>query len=162
MKTLLLMRHAKSSWKDATLRDFDRPLNSRGRHAAPLMAAHMRRKKLRPDLIISSPAVRARQTAALVVEHAGLAAELRYDERIYEADAARLLEVISQADERAGELMLVGHNPGMEDLIRVLTGADELMPTAALARVELDIERWAKVRPQAGRLSWVARPKEIE
>ncbi|HYP54528.1 MAG TPA: histidine phosphatase family protein, partial [Pyrinomonadaceae bacterium] len=145
MKTLLLMRHAKSSWKDVTLRDFDRPLNKRGRRAAPLVAAFMRRKKLRPDLILSSPAERARETAALVIEHAGLSAELRYDERIYEADAARLLEVVAQADERAGELMLVGHNPGMEELIKALTGADELMPTAALARVELDVETWAKV-----------------
>lgn len=162
MKTLLLMRHAKSSWKDAALRDFDRPLNRRGLLAAPLMAAFMRRKKLRPDLILASPAERARQTAALVIEHAGLSSELRYDERIYEADAPRLLEVVSQADERADELMLVGHNPGMEDLIKALTGADELMPTAALARVELDVEKWARVRPQTGRLAWVARPRELE
>ena len=162
MKTLLLMRHAKSSWDDPSLRDFDRPLNKRGLRAAPLMAAHLRRKKLRPGLVVASPAERAKQTASLVVEHAGLTAELRHDERIYDADLPRLLEVVSQLDAGAEEVLLVGHNPGMEELLTHLTGAQERMPTAALARLELDVEAWADVRPGCGRLAWVVRPKELE
>ena len=162
MKTLLLLRHAKSSWDDPTLRDFDRPLNKRGLRAAPLMAAHMRRKKLRPALVVSSPAERARQTAALVVEHAGLASQPRFDERVYDAELSRLVEVVSQLDDASDEVLLVGHNPGMEELLTYLTAEHERMPTAALARLELDVDKWADVRERCGRLAWVARPKELE
>lgn len=114
MKTLYLLRHAKSSWKDPGLQDYDRPLNGRGREAAPVVGRLIRKTKLRVDLLLSSPAARARQTAALVQESAGLSAELLYDERIYEADAVALLEVVTQATESADALMLVGHNPGLE------------------------------------------------
>lgn len=162
MKTLLLMRHAKSSWKDADLRDFERPLNERGRKSAPLMGRLMRRRKLQPELVVSSPAERARQTAALVVESAAIKSPVRYDERIYEASAAQLLEVVSQSDEAAETVLFVGHNPGMEELIEALTGAQERMPTAALACVTLDVEKWSKTRPGAGRLEWVVRPKELD
>ncbi|HEV2761488.1 MAG TPA: histidine phosphatase family protein [Pyrinomonadaceae bacterium] len=162
MKTLLLLRHAKSSWDDPSLRDFDRPLNKRGKRAAPLMAAHMRRKKVRPSLVVSSPAERAKQTALLVSEHAGFASPPRFDERIYDAELSTLVEVVSQLDDSADEVLLVGHNPGMEELLTHLTGAQERMPTAALARLELDVERWADVRAACGRLAWVARPKELE
>src|SRR5687767_5425472 len=133
MKALYLLRHAKSSWKEPGLQDFDRPLNNRGREAAPLVGRLIRKGKLRIDLLLSSPAVRARQTAALVREAAGLTAELLYDERIYEADADALLEVVRQAADSADALMLVGHNPGMEELLKLLTGEEEQMPTAALA-----------------------------
>lgn len=161
MKALYLLRHAKSSWKEPGLQDFDRPLNNRGREAAPLVGQFIKKGRLRVDLVLSSPATRARQTAALVKESANLSAELLYDERIYEADAARLLEVVRQAAESADALMLVGHNPGMEELLELLTGEREEMPTAALACVSLDVEKWGKVREGAGRLAWVVRPKEL-
>ena len=161
MKALYLLRHAKSSWKEPGLQDFDRPLNNRGREAAPLVGQLIRKGKLRIDLLLSSPAVRARQTAALVKEAAGLYAELLYDERIYEADADALLEVVRQAADSADALMLVGHNPGMEELLELLTGETAQMPTAALACVALDIEKWGKVREGAGRLEWLVRPKEL-
>ena|SRR5215218_7389602 len=160
MKTLYLLRHAKSSWKETGLRDFDRPLNGRGREAAPLVGRFIRKKKLRVDLILSSPAARARQTAALVKESAGLSAELRYDERVYEADAARLLEVVTQADDSADAVMLVGHNPGVEELLTFLTGESRSMTTAALACLSLDAEKWGKARERSGRLEWLVRPKE--
>lgn len=162
MKTLLLLRHAKSSWKDAALRDFERPLNERGRRAAPLMGRFLRRQKLRPDLVLSSPAERARETAAFVVESAGLAGRLRYDERIYEATAERLLEVVSQIEDSCEQALLVGHNPGTEELIELLTGERAAMPTAALACVALDVEKWDKARRGCGRLEWVVRPKELD
>jgi phosphohistidine phosphatase len=161
MKTLYLLRHAKSSWKDPDLQDFDRPLNGRGREAAPLVGRFIRKRKLRLDLVLSSPAARARQTAALVKDSAGLAAKLLYDERIYEADAALLLEVVIQTAESVDTLMLVGHNPGMEELLTLLTGEEHRMATAALACVALDVEKWAKVKARAGRLEWLVRPKEL-
>lgn len=161
MKTLYLMRHAKSSWKDSTLQDFDRPLNGRGREAAPLVGRLVRKRKLRVDLILSSPAARARQTAVLVKESAGLDAELLYDERIYEADAARLVEVVAQAGESAEALMLVGHNPGMEELLTLLTGESRSMQTATLACISLDVEKWGKAREHSGRLEWLVRPEEL-
>jgi phosphohistidine phosphatase len=162
MKRLLLLRHAKSSWNDAGLADFDRPLNERGLRAAPLMGRFMRERKLRPDLVLCSPAQRARQTAALLAEAAGLSAPLRYDGRIYEATAARLVEVLSQAEEEAREILLVGHNPGLEELLALLTGEARRMPTAALACIELDTDNWAKLAARSGRLEWHVKPKELE
>ena len=160
MKRLFLLRHAKSSWSDPRLADFDRPLNNRGLRAAPLMGRLMRERKVRPDLILCSPAERARQTAALVVEAARLDTPLRYDERIYEATPARLLAVVSGAGD-AGELLLVGHNPGMEELVELLTGETRRMPTAALARITLDTEKWARPREGAARLEELVKPKEL-
>jgi phosphohistidine phosphatase len=162
MKTLLLLRHAKSSWKDASVRDFDRPLNQRGLKAAPSIGSLIRKRKLQPDLVLSSPAERARQTTQLVLEAASLKTELRYDERIYEASVARLLEIVSQIDDEANLVMLVGHNPGFEELLAALTGESLSLPTAALACIELDIEKWNKVRAGAGRLEWLVKPKELK
>jgi len=162
MKTLLLLRHAKSGWKDNGVRDFDRPLNQRGMKAAPAMGKLIRKRKLQPDLVLSSPAERARQTTQLVMEAAGLKTELRYDERIYEAGVARLLEIISQIDDEVNVAMLVGHNPGFEELQEALTGEAHALPTAALACIELNIEKWNKVRARTGRLEWLATPKELK
>jgi phosphohistidine phosphatase len=162
MKRLLLLRHAKSSWDHPGLADFDRPLNERGLRAAPLMGRFLLRRKIRPDLVLSSPAERARSTAALVSEAAELDAPTRYDERIYEATAERLLEVVSQTEDGVEELLLVGHNPGMEELIELLAGERPGMPTAALARINLGVEKWGKVRAGAGRLELHVRPRDLQ
>lgn len=161
MKTLLLLRHAKASWKDATLPDFERPLNGRGLKAAPLIGRFLRRQKIKPDIILSSPAERARQTAKLVMEAARLVAELRYDERIYEASAAHLLEIVSQIEESAKIVLLVGHNPGMEELLTRLTRSPQNMATATLAKLNLEIEKWNKVRERSGCLEWIVKPEEL-
>jgi phosphohistidine phosphatase len=162
MKTLLLLRHAKSSRKDTGVRDFDRPLNQRGLKAAPSIGRLIRKRKLQLDLVLSSPAERARQTTQLVVEAAGLKTEARYDERIYEATSARLFEVVSQIDDEANIVMLVGHNPGLEELLEALTGEARSLPTAALACIELNIEKWNKVRAEGAQLAWLAKPKELK
>ena len=161
MKTLLLLRHAKSSWKDTSVKDFDRPLNQRGLKAAPAIGRLMRKRKLQPELVLSSPAERARQTTQLVLEAAGLKTEVRYDERIYEASAARLFEIVSQIDEEAGMVMMVGHNPGFEELLETLTGEASSLSTAALACIELDSEKWSKVKAGENRLAWLVKPKEV-
>ena len=160
MKTLFVLRHAKSSWDDPELADFDRPLNNRGAAAAPFMGELMQREELRPDVIISSPAVRARTTAALVKEHSGINAEIVHEERIYEASAQMLLQVASSLDDRFRSAMLVGHNPGMEGFIRLLTGRLEPMPTASLAVIDLDIDLWSQVAAGRGSLRRVIRPRD--
>src|SRR5689334_19430615 len=108
MKTLFLLRHAKSSWDDPTKDDFDRPLNGRGKEAAPRIGKFIQREKLHLDLVLSSPAKRAKQTIARVMESGKLTAELRYDERIYDASARTLLAVVSEIDDRIGAALLVG------------------------------------------------------
>ncbi len=161
MKTLFVMRHAKSSWNNAALSDFERPLNERGLQAAPLIGDVMRKNAFVPDLIVSSPAARAAHTAKLVKESANLECEIHFDERIYEASLERLLEIISEQNEDIESLMLVGHNPGFEALVRDLTGKLEPMPTAALAVIDLKIDRWSDLNSTTGDLRTLIRPKEI-
>ncbi|MCA1558081.1 MAG: histidine phosphatase family protein [Acidobacteria bacterium] len=162
MKTLLLLRHAKSSWKDAELRDFERPLNKRGLKAAPLVGKFISKRKIAPDLIISSPAVRAKMTAALLIQSGELRTQLRYDERIYEADLETLLKVVSQIDEAADTVLMVGHNPGFQELLKALTNEEHEFPTAALAQISLKTDKWSAVGQKSGRLKWLVTPKELE
>ncbi|HEX8922144.1 MAG TPA: histidine phosphatase family protein [Pyrinomonadaceae bacterium] len=161
MKKLLLLRHAKSSWEDASLPDFERPLNERGLRAAPLVGKFLRQQKIRPDLVICSPAKRTRETIALVLKAAGIETEVRYDERIYEASVSRLREVISEIEDDKREVMLVGHNPGFENLLERLTGQQERMPTAALARIILDSENWKEAAAKSGYLELFVKAKEL-
>ena len=161
MKALLLMRHAKSSWDDSMLADFDRPLNKRGLQAARLMGDLIRKKNLKPDLVLTSSAVRAKETTRLVCEGAALTAPVVFEKRIYEAGAQRLFEVVSEIDERINCAMMVGHNPGFEAFLESLTGEARRLPTAALALVELDIREWRHVAATTGHLRWVMKPKEL-
>lgn len=161
MKKLLLLRHAKSSWEDTSLPDFERPLNERGQRAAPLIGKFMRERKLQPDLVICSPAKRTRETIALVLEAAGIEPLLRYDERIYEASVGSLVEIVSQIEDDKTEVMLVGHNPGFENLLERLTGETERMPTAALARIALNAERWREAAANGGELELFVKAKEL-
>ena len=159
MKTLYLLRHAKSSWKDDSLRDFDRPLKGRGRDAAEEMGAVLAAEKLKSLLVISSPAVRARETTAIVLRSSGLAIEPRFDERIYEADVRTLLEVIASIPDATTTAMLVGHNPGFENLLAYLTGDTRHMPTCALAKIEL--KSWRDVSEGTGTLESFVTPKDL-
>lgn len=161
MKTLFVLRHAKSSWDNPNAADFDRMLNQRGLEAAPLMGRAMRENRFTPDLILSSPARRASQTAQLVKEAAQFAADLKYEERIYEASPLTLFNIVADAPEDCRNLLLVGHNPGLEGLIKVLTGETCSMPTAALAEIILDIEKWSGLQPGCGRLENFLKPKAL-
>lgn len=162
MKTLLLLRHAKSSWANDRLSDFDRPLNDRGRGDAPRMGRLLSRLDMVPDLIISSAAKRAATTAELVAVSAGYGEEIRYTEALYLAEAEEYLTVARRVDDGVTTLMLVGHNPGLEELVTHLAGHDERMPTAALAAFRLSIDTWQKVGEQTTReLLGVWRPKEL-
>lgn len=162
MKTLFILRHAKSSWENSELSDFDRPLNQRGFNAAPLVGETIRKNHFQIDLIISSPAKRAAQTAALVKQSAELEAEIRFDERIYEASPHRLLHIASELEEAIQSVMLVGHNPGLEGLVKLLTQEVEPMPTAALAVVDLKIDVWEDIHIDCCcNLRALLRPKDL-
>ena len=160
MKTLFVLRHAKSSWDDPDLADFDRPLNDRGRKAAPFMGDVMQRNGFVPNVILSSPAARAKETAMLVNSGSASNAEIEYEDRIYEASPQTLLQVAAAIDDRHESAMMVGHNPGIEGFIRFLTGKMEPMPTAALAVVDLDISKWEQIGAGSGRLRKIIRPKD--
>ncbi len=160
MKRLYLMRHAKSSWDEPSLADFDRPLNQRGLAAAPFMGELLAGRGILVDLVLSSPARRARHTAELVRKSSGFLCPLRFDERIYEASPRALSAVASEFPESIDSAMMIGHNPGLEALIKHLTGEEEAMPTAAVASLTIDVEKWAKISSGSGKLEWLIRPKD--
>src|SRR5262245_415709 len=162
MRTLYLLRHAKSSWKDTNLADFDRPLSGRGRKATETVGAFLKDKEIDLDLVVSSPAVRARQTIELVLRAAKIKPELRFDERIYEATPSRLLEVVTQLENEQKAVLLVGHNPGMQELLLLLTGQSEEYPTAALTKISFKNLKWAEVGSKKGALEWLVKPKELD
>src|SRR5215203_1269828 len=158
MKTLYILRHARSSWNDASLRDFDRPLNDRGREAAEHIGKRLASEKLNAPLVVCSPALRTRQTAEIVLNSSKLRVEERFDERIYEASLRDLTVVVSEIPDEKEVAILIGHNPGLEELLVFLTGETRRMPTCALAKITLDVASWRDVK--TGRLEWCITPKE--
>jgi phosphohistidine phosphatase len=162
MKNLLVLRHAKSSWENAELSDFERPLNKRGLETIQIIGRELFRLNLQIDLILSSPAKRAKQTAILVKESGGTACEITYEDGIYEASVMKLLHIISEIDDKFNHVLLVGHNPGLEELIRVLSGKLQVMPTATLAKLDLDIETWAEITAECGNLDFAITPRELQ
>ena len=161
MKTLFLLRHAKSSWKDESLPDFERPLNRRGKEASEQIGRYMKRELIAPELILSSPAVRARETVERVSKAAKLNVEVRFDQRIYEAGGLRLLEVVSQIENERKTVLLVGHNPGLEELLMLLTGSAERLSTAGFARLEIKSSKWANAADKRARLAWLVKPRDL-
>ena len=162
MKTLYLLRHAKSSWKDETLPDIERPLNGRGRKAAKTVGGFLKKEKIIPDLVLSSTAIRARETTDIVLGAAKLSTDLRFDERLYEAGALKLLEVVRQIEKGKKTVLLVGHNPGLEEFLELLTGAIETMSTGTLSKVVLKSSDWAGAKNKDGSLEWIVKPKKLK
>jgi len=145
MKILTLVRHAKSSWKDTSLADRDRPLNRRGERDAPEMGRRIAAAGIRPSLIISSPAVRAWTTARIIAEEIGYPREfLQRDKGLYLASVNGILDVIVSQDAGFNSLMLVGHNPGLTDFANYLVpGLTNNIPTAGVVSVQLDADDWS-------------------
>jgi len=163
MKTLLALRHAKSSWDDEALDDHERPLNKRGRRDGPRMGELVREHRLTPDLIISSDAVRAQMTAVAVAEAARYAGDILVDRLLYLANPEDILAVLRTVRETNAEtVMIVGHNPGLEELVAQLTGEQQNLPTAALAQIVLPIDQWRDLNASTrGTLLRLWRPKEL-
>lgn len=170
MKTLTLLRHAKSGWDDPVGRDFDRPLNRRGRKAAVTVGAEMKARGLLFDRVVASPARRVVETLDEVAQGYGPIDPI-YDQRVYLASPAALLELVRQAEDEVDRLLLVGHNPGLEALALLLTGEDgdalraELAvkyPTGTVAEISLPASSWRDVRPGTGRLVRFIRPRDLD
>jgi phosphohistidine phosphatase len=162
MRTLLVLRHAKSSWNDSALGDHERPLNERGRRDGPRMGQLIRENGLIPDVVISSDASRAQLTAHAVAEAARYTGDILLDPRLYLASPADILLLLATVRENAETIMIVGHNPGLEQLVEHLTGEREDLPTAALAQIELPIDRWSDLELSTrGTLLGLWRPEEL-
>lgn len=162
MKTLLVQRHAKSSWKHPEVSDHDRPLNKRGRRDAPRMGRFVAAQGLRPDVIVASTARRARRTAEEVARHAGCEGAVHLDRRLYLASPDEIVDVVRGVAGGARRVMVVGHNPGLEDLVARLAGRRETLPTAALAALRLSIRSWTELTAStAGDLAGPWRPREL-
>lgn len=169
MKTLLLLRHAKSAWPDG-VDDHDRPLAERGRRDAPRMGAYMAEVGLEPDFALVSSARRTQETWALVAPALGKACPSQTVASIYEAEPAAILAAIHAAPQESGTLLVIGHNPGFEDLAALLAPEGEAdtvarlrtkYPTAGLAVIRFDSKRWADIAPGAGRLAAFVAPKTL-
>lgn len=172
MKLLGLFRHAKSDWHDRAARDFDRPLNARGRKGAAIMGRHIDEHGIKWQRVIASPAVRAAQTIELAAEAAGRTVPVEWDRRIYLASSGALADLVREIAEPTQRVLLVGHNPGLEDLIFDLVPDDgssplrewveEKFPTATYAVLALDIARWADLDDGCARLVHMTRPRDLD
>ena len=162
MKTLLLLRHGKSSWKQPDLPDHDRPLTQRGELAAKRMGRLLRELDLVPESILTSDAIRAHETATRVATAARFAGELEVCGDLYHAEPKQLAEVVAGVPDQIGRVLLVGHNPGLSDWLNQLTGEYDDLPTAALACIELPLDSWRALSPGSrGKLRGIWRPREL-
>jgi phosphohistidine phosphatase len=146
MKTLFLIRHAKSSWGDTALPDKDRPLNDRGRRDAPKMGERLAKRDVKPDLILSSPAMRALKTAEIIAKKLDYRRkDIVVDDRFYAVAADDLLDVIHKLDDKLKRVMLFGHNPELTELAHRLSSKITHMPTCAVAEFRFDAKSWSKI-----------------
>jgi phosphohistidine phosphatase len=168
VKRLYLLRHAKSSWDDPELSDHDRPLAKRGRRASKLIAEHLGRERIRPALILCSSARRTRETLDRIAPAMGAKREVRIERELYRADAMDLLGLLRGLPDDVGSVMLIGHNPAIQDLGLALAGRgpvvgmmQEKFPTGALATLEFD-GPWRELAPGAGSAVAFIKPRELE
>ncbi|HEY9091958.1 SixA phosphatase family protein [Parasphingorhabdus sp.] len=172
MKKLTLLRHAKSSWDDTVTRDFDRPLNEKGKRAAAVMGTFVKRGGITFDLVLASPAQRVIETLEHFVAASGLSIEPQWDRKIYLASSATLMDVLRGADPQAEHILMVGHNPGLEDLVFDLVPHDSSSeprsavevkyPTASLAELTLNIDQWADIKDDCATFDRFTRPRDLD
>ena len=163
MKTVFLLRHAKSKQNPCYATDFERPLTKRGKQDAARVGEWMAERDLLPNLVISSPAKRAKQTTLRCAQAADYQGEIRFDEALYGNGEDAYLASLERLDDTIQSVMLVGHNPDITIVVETLSGAYNRMPTAALARIDLPIARWSMLmgEEKAGKLIWVQLPHDL-
>lgn len=165
MKELIIMRHAKSDWDTESQSDFDRPLNERGKLAAPVIAQEFINRNIVPDKIFSSTAIRAKETAKLVAKKLNIELKaIEFDMRFYFGVKADYLQFIQQIPNEINRALIIGHNPHIENIVNILAQnkeKSEAMPTAAAAYFVFETENWNKVLPNLGILNFILKPKEL-
>ncbi|MET2827536.1 SixA phosphatase family protein [Mesorhizobium shangrilense] len=169
-RQLLLLRHAKSSWDDPDLTDFDRPLSARGLKTAPLIGRELARRGWLPDMALVSPALRTRDTWRLVAAQFPAKVPTEFFRALYDASAGDILDLVRQVDNATATMLVVGHNPGLEEFARLLSGPGskasalqtlaEKFPTAAIARFVVKGD-WATLAPGSAELTHCLRPKDL-
>ena len=163
MKQLLILRHAKSSWKEPGMADHARPLNQRGLRDAPRMGQLLQQESLIPDQIFCSTAKRARATADLIAKHSGFLGQIDFSGSLYLAGPEVYVDQLRLVEDSCQRVMVIGHNPGLETLLAYLTGQEKRMPTAALAQVALPLECWREMGMRGdATLTRLWLPKELE
>ncbi len=162
MKTLYLMRHAKSSWKDSSLDDFDRPLNKRGMNDAPLISKYLLDQKIVVDLIISSPAKRAALTAKIIANELKFTSNIIFEPKIYEANLSELLNLIQSIENRINNVILIGHNPALNEFANYLIDREiDNIPTAGVVAIKFEME-WEEISKKSGKLLFFIYPKSLK
>ncbi|MBN2663779.1 MAG: histidine phosphatase family protein [Bacteroidales bacterium] len=163
MKKLIIMRHAKSDWADDSLKDFDRPLNSRGLKAAPRMGSELKNLGIIPDLIISSPANRAKTTAEMFAKENGYTKQIVFNDDFYFGAEEDILKAIKSVDNSINTLMIIAHNPTLEILATNLTIENEFLPfkTATVAILTSFMKKWSDLRPQSFDIESHINPKSL-
>jgi phosphohistidine phosphatase len=161
MKILFLLRHAKAVPGTSSLQDPDRPLNDQGRAQARRIGNYFKEQKFELDLVLSSTALRARETTELFVKASERVTKVYYDQRIYEASRHQLFKVLAEIDQDKSNVVLVGHNPGLEELLQHLTGRFESMGASTLAKIDLEGAGWTGQGEMKGRLDWLIKPAEL-
>jgi phosphohistidine phosphatase len=163
MKRLLIMRHAKSSWKNAELTDHERPLKKRGKHDAEKMGKVLKNKKIIPDLIICSTATRAQETAEIIADSLKYKKKITFSDALYMAEPSDILSAIAEYGKKDKTIMVIGHNPGTEALLQILTGKVESLPTASIAYITAKIENWTNIiKSEDVKLKKLWRPKDLK
>ena len=161
MKELILIRHAKSSWSNPLLEDFERPLNKRGAKNAPFMAKVLKQKEVNPDLIISSPSKRTKDTLDFFIKEFDYKGEIIFEESIYEAPYINILKVIKNIDDKHKTIFLFGHNPGFNDLADFLLGIfEDNIPTCGVLKINFDTNYWKNISKDNSKLIFFNFPKK--
>lgn len=162
MKTLYLLRHAKSSWDSPADTDFERPLNKRGKRTAPLMGQFLAERDLVPDAIVCSTAARAKRTAELIAENCGFEGEIQFTGELYPTSIGRCVNALQTVPDAADSAMIVAHNPGIEEFLRHLSGEYQTVQTCVLSHLEVDLDAWSEFSYETtGKLLGVFRPREL-
>lgn len=160
MKRVFIIRHAKSSWSDENLSDFDRPLNKRGEANAPAMAKRFKDRGIIPDAIISSSAVRAKATAILLAQNLNFTKEILYKESLYEADTREIEEILRSSNDMEATLFLIGHNPEFNMFAQEYLGFDENIVTCGVVEIEFNCEKWSEISSENAKFISYDYPKK--
>jgi phosphohistidine phosphatase len=160
VKKVYIIRHAKSSWKDETLDDFERTLNKRGKSNAVMMGSLLKEKNIMPDIILSSPAKRAKITAEIIAKKVDYLKDIVFDDGVYESTQSKLHKILTKVDDKNGILFLVGHNPSLNMLVEGYVELNENIPTCGVVEIEFECDKWADIDAKNAKLISFDYPKK--